>query len=61
MSYNANGIISIYLSLQMKAWAKAHDINNPRDRTLNSFTIVLLVAFHLQVEFTSYLILIIDL
>ncbi|XP_022027881.1 protein HESO1 isoform X1 [Helianthus annuus] len=36
------------LCVLMKAWAKAHDINNPRDRTLNSFTIVLLVAFHLQ-------------
>ncbi|KAM0036672.1 putative polynucleotide adenylyltransferase [Helianthus debilis subsp. tardiflorus] len=36
------------LCVLMKTWAKAHNINSPRDRTLNSFTIVLLVAFHLQ-------------
>ncbi|XP_076949851.1 protein HESO1-like [Bidens hawaiensis] len=36
------------LSLLMKAWAKAHDINSSKDQTLNSLSIVLLVAFHLQ-------------
>ncbi|KAI3754730.1 hypothetical protein L1987_54519 [Smallanthus sonchifolius] len=36
------------LSLLMKAWAKAHDINSPKDQTLNSLSIILLVAFHLQ-------------
>ncbi|XP_042479206.1 protein HESO1-like [Macadamia integrifolia] len=36
------------LSCLMKAWAKAHDINSSKDRTLNSLSITLLVAFHLQ-------------
>ncbi|KAF5745063.1 terminal uridylyltransferase 7-like [Tripterygium wilfordii] len=36
------------LSLLMKAWAKAHDINSSKDRTLNSLSIIALVAFHLQ-------------
>lgn len=37
------------LFLQMKAWAKAQNINSSRDKTLNSLSIILLVAFHLQV------------
>ncbi|XP_021900307.1 uncharacterized protein LOC110816424 [Carica papaya] len=32
----------------MKHWAKAHDINSSKDRTLNSLSIISLVAFHLQ-------------
>ncbi|KAI3805569.1 hypothetical protein L1987_28078 [Smallanthus sonchifolius] len=36
------------LSFLIKAWAKAHDINSPKDQTLNSISIILLVAFHLQ-------------
>ncbi|KAJ0800449.1 putative polynucleotide adenylyltransferase [Helianthus annuus] len=36
------------LSLLMKAWAKAQDINSPKDQTLSSLSIILLVAFHLQ-------------
>ncbi|CAI8598939.1 unnamed protein product [Vicia faba] len=36
------------LSLLMKSWAKAHDINSSRDATLNSLSIVSFVAFHLQ-------------
>ncbi|XP_071729696.1 protein HESO1-like [Rutidosis leptorrhynchoides] len=36
------------LSFLIKAWAKAHDINSSKDRTLNSLSIILLVAFHLQ-------------
>ncbi|PHU21351.1 hypothetical protein BC332_06458 [Capsicum chinense] len=32
----------------MKAWAKAQNINISRDKTLNSLSVVLLVAFHLQ-------------
>lgn len=36
------------LSFLMKAWAKEHDINSSKDRTLNSLSITLLVAFHLQ-------------
>eukprot|EP00249_Psilotum_nudum_P023806 c28986_g2_i1 orf=281-2209(+) len=36
------------LCFLMKAWAKAHGINSSKDRTLNSLTIILLVAFHLQ-------------
>lgn len=37
-------------SLQMKAWAKAYDINSPKDRTLSSLSLISLVAFHLQVR-----------
>ncbi|KAL8223072.1 hypothetical protein R6Q57_020471 [Mikania cordata] len=36
------------LCFLMKAWAKANDINSPKDGTLNSLSIILLVAFHLQ-------------
>ncbi|KAJ8461621.1 hypothetical protein OPV22_034547 [Ensete ventricosum] len=32
----------------MKAWAKAHDINSSKDHTMNSLSIIALVAFHLQ-------------
>jgi DNA polymerase sigma len=33
----------------IKCWAKAQSINDPKMGTLNSFTICLLVVFHLQV------------
>nr|CAD1840866.1 unnamed protein product [Ananas comosus var. bracteatus] len=36
------------LSYLMKTWAKAHDINSPKDRTVSSMSIISLVAFHLQ-------------
>uniref|UniRef100_A0A7C9EX02 Poly(A) RNA polymerase mitochondrial-like central palm domain-containing protein n=1 Tax=Opuntia streptacantha TaxID=393608 RepID=A0A7C9EX02_OPUST len=36
------------LCFLMKAWAKAYDINSSKDGTLNSLSLVLLVAFHLQ-------------
>ncbi|XP_076917874.1 protein HESO1-like [Bidens hawaiensis] len=36
------------LSFLMKAWAKENDINSSKDRTLNSLSIILMVAFHLQ-------------
>ncbi|KAL6562852.1 hypothetical protein OROHE_005439 [Orobanche hederae] len=36
------------LSLLMKTWAKAYNINSSKDKTLNSLSIILLVAFHLQ-------------
>ncbi|XP_062191975.1 protein HESO1-like isoform X2 [Phragmites australis] len=32
----------------MKFWAKAHDVNSPKDRTMSSMAIISLVAFHLQ-------------
>ncbi|RZR92949.1 hypothetical protein BHM03_00021325 [Ensete ventricosum] len=35
---------------KMKAWAKAHDINSSKDHTMNSLSIIALVAFHLQVN-----------
>lgn len=46
-------ICSIDLRFQMlsfltKAWASAHGINSSKDRTLNSLSIISLVAFHLQ-------------
>ncbi|KAK6159861.1 hypothetical protein DH2020_003242 [Rehmannia glutinosa] len=36
------------LSFLMKTWAKANNINSSKDKTLNSLSIILLVAFHLQ-------------
>ncbi|XP_024965683.1 protein HESO1-like [Cynara cardunculus var. scolymus] len=36
------------LCILMKTWAKAHGVNSPKDRTLSSFSIVLLVTLHLQ-------------
>ncbi|KAK4264662.1 hypothetical protein QN277_025807 [Acacia crassicarpa] len=36
------------LSFLMKCWAKTHNINSSKDRTLNSISIVSLVALHLQ-------------
>ncbi|XP_042053954.1 protein HESO1-like [Salvia splendens] len=36
------------LSFLMKTWAKAYNINSSKDKTLNSLSIILLVAFHLQ-------------
>lgn len=36
------------LCFLMKAWAKAHDINSSKDGTLNSLSLILLAAFHLQ-------------
>ncbi|KAG6600034.1 Protein HESO1, partial [Cucurbita argyrosperma subsp. sororia] len=32
----------------VKEWAKAHDINNPKQGTFNSYSLSLLVIFHLQ-------------
>nr|GMD07962.1 protein HESO1-like isoform X3 [Ipomoea batatas] len=40
------------LCFLMKAWAQAHNINSARDKTLNSLSIILLVAFHLQLLFS---------
>ncbi|KAK4775206.1 hypothetical protein SAY86_010141 [Trapa natans] len=36
------------LSFLMKTWAKANGINSSKDHTLNSLSIISLVAFHLQ-------------
>eukprot|EP01018_Ginkgo_biloba_P028759 Gb_40855 [translate_table: standard] len=36
------------LCFLVKAWAKAHNINSSKDGTLNSLSIILLAAFHLQ-------------
>ncbi|OEL28744.1 Protein HESO1 [Dichanthelium oligosanthes] len=32
----------------MKFWAKAHNVNSPKDQTMSSMAIISLVAFHLQ-------------
>uniref|UniRef100_A0A453RSJ1 Uncharacterized protein n=1 Tax=Aegilops tauschii subsp. strangulata TaxID=200361 RepID=A0A453RSJ1_AEGTS len=37
-----------YISIRMKFWAKTHDVNCPKDRTMSSMAIISLVAFHLQ-------------
>lgn len=34
--------------LLVKKWAKAHDINNPKEGSFNSYALCLLVTFHLQ-------------
>ena len=34
--------------LQVKAWARKHHINDPRNGTLNSYALTLLVLYHLQ-------------
>lgn len=36
------------LSFLLKEWAKAHQINSARAKTMNSLSIILLAAFHLQ-------------
>ncbi|XP_074287104.1 uncharacterized protein LOC141612267 isoform X1 [Silene latifolia] len=36
------------LCILIKVWAKANDINSAKDGTINSFSLILLVAFHLQ-------------
>ncbi|VVB02763.1 unnamed protein product [Arabis nemorensis] len=36
------------LVLLVKEWAKAHNINNPKNGTFNSYSLSLLVIFHLQ-------------
>ncbi|KAF2318885.1 hypothetical protein GH714_011444 [Hevea brasiliensis] len=36
------------LVLLVKEWAKAHNINNPKSGTLNSYSLSLLVIFHFQ-------------
>ncbi|KAH9609825.1 hypothetical protein KSS87_013847 [Heliosperma pusillum] len=36
------------LCVLIKVWAKANDINSAKDGTFNSFSLILLVAFHLQ-------------
>uniref|UniRef100_A0ACD5Y1N0 Uncharacterized protein n=1 Tax=Avena sativa TaxID=4498 RepID=A0ACD5Y1N0_AVESA len=36
------------LCFLMKFWAKTHDVNCPKDRTMSSMAIISLVAFHLQ-------------
>ncbi|CAI9774850.1 unnamed protein product [Fraxinus pennsylvanica] len=36
------------LVLLVKEWAKAHNINDPKSGTMNSYTLSLLVVFHLQ-------------
>ncbi|RZC65048.1 hypothetical protein C5167_008738 [Papaver somniferum] len=36
------------LCFLIKAWGNAHDINSPKDRTLSSLSLILLVALHLQ-------------
>ena len=37
--------------LQVKEWAKAQNINDPKNGTLNSYSLCLLVLFHFQVLF----------
>ncbi|XP_073103064.1 protein HESO1 isoform X2 [Elaeis guineensis] len=43
------------LSYLMKFWAKEHGINSSKDRTMNSLSIISLVAFHLQTRNPSIL------
>eukprot|EP00250_Pteridium_aquilinum_P015762 c22748_g1_i3 orf=465-1874(+) len=43
------------LCFLLKAWANAHGINSSKDHTLNSLSIILLVAFHLQTRVPAIL------
>lgn len=43
------------LCFLMKAWANVHGINSSKDHTLNSLSIILLVAFHLQTRVPAIL------
>jgi DNA polymerase sigma len=48
-------VVSIFTNVtilicQVKHWAKAHEVNSALHRTLNSVSITLLVALHLQVS-----------
>lgn len=43
-------------ALQVKEWAKANGINNPKNGTLNSYSLSLLVIFHFQVAFILFLV-----
>ena len=40
-----------HLSFQIKEWAKAQNINDPKSGSLNSYSLCLLVLFHFQVLF----------
>lgn len=44
----------LLLAVQIKCWAKAQNINDPKLGTLNSYAISLLVVFHLQVSNTPF-------
>lgn len=46
--------LDLFPVMQMKSWAKANGINSSKDRTLNSLSIISLVAFHLQVKLGLY-------
>lgn len=43
-------LMYVFLPLQVKSWAKKHNVNSSKNGTLNSLSICLLVAFHLQVS-----------
>lgn len=43
-----------HLLLQVKEWFKVHDINNPMNGSLNSYSLSLLVIFHFQVIFNHH-------
>ncbi|KAF6161173.1 hypothetical protein GIB67_007814 [Kingdonia uniflora] len=45
------------LVILVKEWAKRYNINNPKDGTLNSYSLCLLVIFHLQCEIEKYFVL----
>lgn len=48
-------LMSCHYSLQVKEWAKAQNINDPKNGTLNSYSLCLLVIFHFQVLFLRML------
>lgn len=45
------------LYLQVKEWAKAHNINDPKSGSMNSYALSLLVVFHLQVNLLAIILL----
>ncbi|CAL9247529.1 unnamed protein product, partial [Arabidopsis halleri] len=52
LSVENKGFKNFLLSIN---WAKAHEVNSALHRTLNSFSITLLVALHLQTQNPSIL------
>jgi hypothetical protein len=54
MNLLIHDLTTLSVILQMKFWAKVHDVNCPKDRTMSSMAIISLVSFHLQVNLLSY-------
>jgi DNA polymerase sigma len=54
VTYVKDMAMTFLFILQMKFWAKTHNVNCPKDGTMSSMAIISLVAFHLQVKWGCY-------